>query len=440
MLPLDHENAGRVIRKRRKEMGLRQSDLVDKIIKLHTIRKVEKGEVVNDEIYMRICNKLDLNVKQLSKSYDDEKEREEQLKFQLFAIEHDIDMAGPDKGLEELRITEIDKNSPLQTTFLFLKGKCLARKKHWKKAQAQFLKTLSLLKQYPDWENTNLRAATYNELGRCCYYLNNIEQALNYIEKGMESFFPGGDREYVIYHLQMSKVIYLEKLNRNEDAFLTLEEMWKEVDKIESIEIRSSMYEEHAILLSKQKLHEKAIEYATKGLHLARVDQNVDRAFELWTALGNSYQNMGEYFKAEISFRTALKLEKKIGKKNMLVSTYTDLGMLYLETKKIPFAQKALLNAVQTGQKTNDALKYCHALIALGDCYMLQNKNKDARKQFQQALTLSEKHALKNLEPEILVKLAKCCEEEDPVTYEKYKNRFFQSYCQQLLEKGGGKL
>ena len=97
MLPLDHENAGRVIRKRRKDLGLRQSDLVDNMIKLHTIRKVEKGEVVNEDIYLHICNKLDLDIKQLSKSYDDEKEREEQLKFKLFAIEHDIDMAGPDK-------------------------------------------------------------------------------------------------------------------------------------------------------------------------------------------------------------------------------------------------------------------------------------------------------------------------------------------------------
>lgn len=112
LLPLDHENAGRVIRKRRKDLGLRQSDLVDNMIKLHTIRKVEKGEVVNEDIYLHICNKLDLDIKQLSKSYDDEKEREEQLKFKLFAIEHDIDMAGPDKGLEELRKTEIDKNSP----------------------------------------------------------------------------------------------------------------------------------------------------------------------------------------------------------------------------------------------------------------------------------------------------------------------------------------
>ncbi|KFZ40901.1 MULTISPECIES: helix-turn-helix domain-containing protein [Thermoactinomyces] len=439
MLPLDHENAGRVIRKRRKDLGLRQSDLVDNMIKLHTIRKVEKGEVVNEDIYLHICNKLDLDIKQLSKSYDDEKEREEQLKFKLFAIEHDIDMAGPDKGLEELRKTEIDKNSPLLPTYLFLKGKCIARKKHWKKAQAQFLKTLSTLKQYPDWKSTNVQAATYNELGRCCYYLNNIEQALHYIEKGLESYDPSGEREYVVYHLKMSKVIYLEKLNRNEDAFRTLEDMWKEVDNIESIEIRSSMYEVHATLLSKQELHEKAIEYATKGLHLARVDQNVDRAFELWTALGDCYQNMGDYYKAEVAFRTALKLEKKIGKKNMLVSTYTKLGMLYLKTKKIPFAQKALQNAVQTGQKTNDALKYCNALIALGDCYMRQNKNGDARKCLQKALTISEKHALKILEPEILVKLAKCCEEEDPVTYEKYKNRFFQTYCQ-LLEKGEGKL
>ena len=357
MLPLDHENAGRVIRKRRKDLGLRQSDLVDNMIKLHTIRKVEKGEVVNEDIYMRICNKLDLDIKQLSTSYDDEKEQEEQLKFQLFAIEHDIDMAGPDKGLEELRKTEIDKNSPLLPTYLFLKGKCLARKKHWKKAQAQFLKTLSLIKQYPEWKPSNVKAATYNELGRCCYYLNNIEQALHYIEKGLESYDSSGEREYVVYHLKMSKVIYLEKLNRNEDAFRTLEKMWKEVDKIESIEIRSSMYEVHATLLSKQELHEKAIEYATKGLHLARVDQNVDRAFELWTALGDCYQNMGDYFKAEVAFRTALKLEKKNRKKKYVGIYLYQTRYAILKNKKNPLRTKSFAKCRSNGTKNKRCFK-----------------------------------------------------------------------------------
>lgn len=439
LLPLDHENAGKVIRKRRKELGLRQSDLVDDVVKLHSIRKAEKGEVVNDDIYMRICEKLDIDLQQLLETYEDECDKEERLRFLLFAIEHDIDLVGPEEGLEQLRNIEIAKDSPLQTFVYFLKGKCYDRKTQWKKAQAQYMKTLSLLNQFPELEDSNLKASTYNELGRCCYYQNNLEQALNYIEKGLESYNKNGERDYIIYHLMISKTIYLEKMSRNEDAFRTLEFLWDHIGEIDSMEIRLSMYEVHSVLLAKQELYEKAAQAATRGIQLARIDQNVDRSFELWTALGESYKNRGDFFKAEICFRTALKLEKKIRKKNMLVSTYTQLGMLYLKSKKISSAQSALLKAVQIGQKTNDALKYCNALVALGDCYMKQGKDLDARSCFQQALSFAEKHGLKIHLPDILVKLAKCCEREDPATYEKYKNRFFQYYVQMMFEKGGEK-
>jgi tetratricopeptide (TPR) repeat protein len=438
LLPLDHENAARLIKKKRKELGLRQSDLVDDCLKLHAIRKVEKGEIVSEDVIIRICNKLSLDPEHLSESYEDVRDGEEQLKFKLFAIEHDIDMVGPEEGLEELRKLEIDNDHPLQAWQLFLKGKYNDRKGHWKKAQAQYLKALSIINQHPELETSNLKASTYNELGRCCYYQNDLEQALAYIEKGLEAYHPDpdSDRDYIIYILKMSKAIYLEKLNRNEEAMRTLEEMWADIGKIDSMEIRLIMYEVHAQLLIKQQLYEKAVEYATKAIRMARLDQNVDRSFELWTALGESFKNADDPSKAEICFRTALKLEKKVRKKNILVSTYTKLGVLYLETKKITLAQQALEKAVQLGQRTNDALKYCTALTALGDCYMSQKRTNKARECFQHALHLVERHALRSHEPEVLVKLAQCCEGEDHENYEKYKNRVFQYYVEHYV-KGG---
>lgn len=439
LLPLDHENAARLIKRKRKELGLRQSDLVDDNVKLHAIRKVEKGEVVNDEILARILDKLDLDPEHLSESFEDVRDGEEQLKFKLFAIEHDMDMVGPEEGLEGLRKVEIDNDHPLQAMQLFLKGKYNDRKGHWKKAQAHYLKALSIINQHSDLELANLKASTYNELGRCCYYQNDFKQALAYIEKGLEAYQPGSDRDYILYHLKISKTIYLEKLDRNEEAVRTLEEMWEEIGNIDSIEIRLIMYETHARLLIKQELYEKAIEYASKAIRMARLDQNVDRSFELWTTLGESYKNIEDYFKAEICFRTALKLEKKVRQKNMLIYTYTQLGVLYLKTKKITLAQNALNKAFQLGQRTDDALKNCMALTALGDCYMLQKQTKEARKCFQQALTLVERHGLKNHLPEILVKLAQCCKRDDPANYESYKNRVFEYYVNHYAKGGDAK-
>lgn len=435
MIQVDVEKAAKMIRNRRKELGLTQDDLVDDVIKRHTIRKAEKGEKIPQEKLEIICKKLELDMSQLTFSGEGEKEKEDRLQFVLFAIEHDISMVSPEEGLEELRKLEVENNHPYLAQVHYLKGKCYAKKEQWEKASTQYLKTLSMINQHPELEKSNLKAATYNELGRYCYYQNNIEQALHYVEKGLEAFHPDGEREYLQYHLQLSKVLYLQKMNRSEDAQHILDQMWMDYHRIDSTFIRLGMHEEQASLLIKQEMYEKAVQYAKKAITIARLDGSVNRSFELWVTLGKSYSKRKEYFEAEWCFRTALKIKNKVTRKHLIVSTYTNLGVLYLKTGKIPLAQKNLMEAVKLGKRYNIAFRYCEALVALGDCYLEQDLHAEGKDCYQQALSLAEQHKFGLQEQTILLKLANCCKRDDPDAYETYKDRFFQIHAR-LLEKG----
>ncbi|WP_164491633.1 helix-turn-helix domain-containing protein [Staphylospora marina] len=436
MLQLDYEHAGKVIKSKRKELGLRQSDLVDDVIKLHTIRKAEKGEMVSEIVLKEICRKLRLDLTELSCQAQEEKCRKADTKLTLLAIEHDIDLVGPDQALESLRSLTSKTDQPwVQAYTYFLKGLCYSRKRQWLKAQNHLHKVISLSPQIPEAESSNLKAAACYELSRCSYYLNNLEQALLYVEKGLDCFLPDGDMPHIVHYLKIGQIIYLEKMDRNEEALNYLDELWQEFESIRVPDIHLTMYEVRACLMIKHGLYENAARICMEALEWSRLYGNVDRSFELWTTLGEACLGIGDLAKAERCFLMALKLEKKITRKHLLVSTHTKLGLLYLKTGQTGDAEKILAKAVQLGKKTRNDFRHCEALIFLGDCHVRQDQTDKAMQCYRQALSIAEKHRLKEQEQKILVKLARCCEKDDPKTSEKYKERFFRLHVQ-LIEGG----
>lgn len=61
---------------------------------------------------------------------------------------------------------------------------------------------------------TNITSACYQELSRIEYAQNDLIQALRYSESASKYFVPDGERKYIKDQICISKVIYLEKLNR----------------------------------------------------------------------------------------------------------------------------------------------------------------------------------------------------------------------------------
>ncbi|MRG28912.1 helix-turn-helix domain-containing protein, partial [Laceyella tengchongensis] len=102
---------GELLRKRRKELGLRLEDLADDFISPSTISNIERGiTYVNEEKVRYIADKLGVNLEQIHELWAKEKQEEEQMELKLAAVESIVDLMNPDKGLEKLRKLAVPNN------------------------------------------------------------------------------------------------------------------------------------------------------------------------------------------------------------------------------------------------------------------------------------------------------------------------------------------
>ncbi|MRG27793.1 tetratricopeptide repeat protein [Laceyella tengchongensis] len=285
---------------------------------------------------------------------------------------------------------------------------------------------------------SNIKPTSLYELGRIYHRQNDLDNALKCVEKGLSSFYEHGERKYSKYYLLISKVIYLEKMDKNLEANETLESMWPHLAEINT-ETQLNMYEMQATIYNKLDHYEKALKYAETGIDIARREKNYDRCFELWTTLGVSYKNLKKPKLAETCFKTASRFEKKLRKKYLLPTyNYTELGKLYMEEEKMELAENILRNAVKLGKKAKDGLRYYEALVALGDCLIMQSKE-EGLYFLKEALKLVEKLSFAKQEVNIVLKLAKYYEKKDSIKHNKYFARFYELSVQ-LMHGGEEKM
>ncbi|RAL21961.1 hypothetical protein DL897_15360 [Thermoflavimicrobium daqui] len=245
--------------------------------------------------------------------------------------------------------------------------------------------------------------------------------------------------------IQVSKVIYLEKLNRFGDAQKFLEDLAvnknnfiqdKEIYTFQSKSNESTlnMYEMYSKLLARNGSLSEAKVYALKGIEIARLDKMYERSLELWTTLGSIYIKQNKLNLAECCFRTALKLKDKVKREYLLAYVYIQLGMLHDNLGDLKRSEKSFLNARKYSKKTNDVYLETQALSGLGDCYIKLKKDDKVHQCFSEALELAEKHLFIDQKNKILLKLAIYLKDIGDPTFTNYALDFFHSYA-----KGGEK-
>ncbi|SEN39921.1 Tetratricopeptide repeat-containing protein [Lihuaxuella thermophila] len=403
------------------------------------ISKIERGAyLAKRETVEKLCSFYEMDLERVSESLDipNTDDDELDLPLQLKAIEHEL-WVDPDEGIEELRrfekYTKLEdgtKSSNMAFVF-FLKGKYYEKKRKWNEALAHFETAVKYAKEFSDeLERTNILAVCYNGLGRVCNHENKLSRALNYIEKGIQSFNPDGLRPHVYYNLIINKASVLEKWNRDSEALKIVEDTWKEMHRIDIADARLNLYQIRVELLIKLKRFDEAIDIASEGLEKARVDHMYDRCFELWSSLGEAYANKQQLSNAQVCFQSALKLENKIRKKYLTITTYTQLGLLYLKKGKVQEAQEALKKAVLLGRNLKDDYRLVKALFAYGQFFLNGNNDLKALKCFEEALDLAKKHSLDLFVLDILLEITDICKKKDLPAYHDYMDEF-----QQVLKK-----
>lgn len=227
---------------------------------------------------------------------------------------------------------------------------------------------------------------------------------------------------------------HLEKLNRNGEANHALNILFEDEDQIDNSDVKVNMYEIRAVLLVKDKHYEEARKYVERGVELAEANNQIDRGFELWTSLGNICFLKGDFQEAEEYFLLALDLENFVKEKFLLVSTYTQLGKLYLKKCKWNLAKENLAKAVKIGLDSNDESRYIDALEALGDYYLKRGDLEEATKPYEEALRLAEKHGFLITTNSCLVKLGHCYKKINPSKHRECIEKSFEITVKSKLD------
>ncbi|MCH5584079.1 tetratricopeptide repeat protein [Shimazuella sp. AN120528] len=426
---------GNALRAIRKEKGLRIADLVEKGLSSATISFIEQGKSVKESKLHRYCEKLGIQPAQFPHLVEHQQKSHSQLQMHLSLLESKIQLHLEDSSLlAELR--KLEKQGEMLSTVYFLKGLYYFNRKNWDRSRKYLERVVETAAKQKDF-TSNLIASAYKELARISFFQkNDLKAALHYVQLGLDGYDSNGERAEIKFFLMIGKVIYLEKLNRIDDALHTLDILWDEYAELSGLEVLLNMYEIKASLLNRKKDFNKAIKYAVEGYRLASKNKSYRRAVELLTTWGNILTNLEDYRNAEQIYLLALefKIKKKIEGNNLFVSTYTHLGLLYSKQKQVEKARDYFEKAIKEGKQSKDAPRYCFALMSFADFESNQRKFPSAVLYYEEAKNLAKDYHLENYLEVILVHLADCWKKAGE------KDRYIRSLeeVQKLLLLKGG--
>jgi tetratricopeptide (TPR) repeat protein len=404
---------GEVIRKVRKERGLRLEDLADENISPATVSNIERGVAhVSPEKVTYLLEKLELPMSKLPEMLIQEQVELKRVKFSLLTISTLRQIGYVDDALSKLEELKLDETNPYIAHAYFYKGKCYMAKKKWKQAERSFYNALRSAQQNAYQEN-NMEAASYLLLGICSNNQGNLDQALVYINDGLDAYYEEGDMRHVKHLLHKHKGIMLQKLGRITEAMQLVQDSWYLLTDLDDIETTLGFYWLRAELSRQTGLINEAIEYAVEGIDIARRNKQYSAMFDLWIVLGTIYTAQKDWETAETSFLMARKLEEKIPIDQRWVTVYSRTGDLYLKQNKLPEAFEYFQHAIRYATKFQDVPQLVSNLVHTGDLCQLMNDTNKAIHFYEQGIAIAQKHLYKDMEWKIWYNLAGCFDGND---------------------------
>ncbi|MDR6226876.1 helix-turn-helix transcriptional regulator [Desmospora profundinema] len=407
MKTMEIHELGEIIRKTRKDRGLRLEDLADDNISPATISNIERGvpHVSMDKTYY-LLDKLELKLEEIPELLLKEKEELTELRDLFIAAETLIDAGSTDKAQSILDKIELDDKHPYASTKYFLQGKCYMSSGKLKRAERNYYRAIQL--SSGEETKTNIETASFSELGFIQYKLNNLEQALKFTDSGIDAYRKTGEREYLWPLLNRNKAIYLERLGRLAESMRVVQGIWDHLNTVQDVETVLSFYWLRAEILRRMGIYQEALQFAYEGEELARRNKNYYSTFTLWELLGSIHMNLRKWEKAEFCFVTALELEKCLNEdqKRSLTNSYSRLGIVYMRQGKTEEAFSMIKNAISNANKYNDAPRLINSHLIMGNFRVAHNDRNPALNHYKEALDLSLKYNLKHKELQVTRYLA----------------------------------
>ncbi|MDR6226873.1 helix-turn-helix domain-containing protein [Desmospora profundinema] len=409
---------GKIIRQTRKERGLRLEDLADQNISPATISNIERGvSHVSKRKILYIMERLDLDESVIPKMLLQEKEQTDEILLKLMSIESLIDAKQLKKASFYLDKVKLNENHPLLAFHHYLKAKCLLAEEKYNRAEKLFFKAIQFEDLCPE---QNIKSCSYNNLGYIFFYRNDLNRALYFTEKGIESFIDNKSGKSLWFMLYRNKAIYLERLGNLHASYQTILQVWDEKGDIEDSDTLLTLYWIRSEVSRKMGMYEEAIEFATRGIRIAAKNKVYYSLLTLWIVLGSVYMNLKEWESAETCLITARSLEENLP--SHLVSqtnVYSRLSVLYMRIGKETQAFETIKKSIDASEKINNAPYLINDLLILANFHKKNGNLTNSIQQYKKALELCRKYNYEKKEKQVIYQMALCTmlSEENRITY-----------------------
>jgi tetratricopeptide (TPR) repeat protein len=379
---------GPILRNERKKQGKTIQDISTELgISPSTISSMDRGlSNVSDDMYKEYAKSLGRAEDLLGLVSEATKRKKEKMK-ELLHIE-DVLTGNPKSIIKQInQIEEINVFPELKVFSTFLKGRTFFELRQWGKSRECLLQTIEGLYNCASLEQSNIHTICLNDLGRIDFYGGEYKRALENTEQAIQLFDDNGERSYIKPLLYLNKVIYLEKLGRDEEACLSLEYLHTQIESFRTNSyLVIQIYERYANLLTKLGTPIKALEYAKQGLQIAWDNRQYRRLFSLWVIMANIYFILGNFKEAETRYHKALNLTSHVADNpNLIGKTHLEYALILNKLGSIQQAENQLLNALEYIQEIKDDSVRLSVYLELGRLQLSLNRKEQAKETFKKA-------------------------------------------------------
>jgi tetratricopeptide (TPR) repeat protein len=439
---VDIKQIGGILRAERKKLGKSLEQMAEELgVGTSTLSSIERGiHNVSREKWTDYAKALGMG--NLLGVVDEVEERIMVLRRQLRAIE-DISTANPEKALEQLtllnQVEKVESMGVLRPIIHYLKGKCYFTQNKWEQAIKHFQFGIGSLEKYPELDDTNIKAACYNDLSYINHFHGQYQEALTLVQQGLACFVDKGERSYLKSLLLLNQCIYLDQLGINEKALQALEKLNAYIQENNyQLEVRTSviiqMYIIHANILTKLHMPEKALEYAQQGEKIAWINQDYSRLFALWVQMGSIYLKMQELVLAEEYLLKALDLQSKLKQTNLLLLALKNFAILLIMKEEWSKVQEVMDRYLVLSKTHEDKQGITESLVTIGRWYQKQTQYLKAIDLYGIAESIVKQHGLNSLNLEIVTGLWFCYKQiGNQIKFQEYMEQMF--YLQQSKEE-----
>lgn len=408
LIPL--QEMGEVIRRVRKERGLRLEDLADENISPATVSNIERGVAhVSPEKITYLLEKLNIPIQKLPEILEKEQQDLQELFVQLQMVSTLHEVGRLDEALQILDQLPIDDHHPLMGQVYYYKGKCYFSKKKYRQAERTFYNAIRSIQQSGEREN-NIESATYLMLGLMSYQQNDLFQALTYTNQGLKTWVLEGERIHIRHLLLRNKGICLQRLGHVAEGMQLMKEIWHEIEQVDTVETKLAFYWLRADFSKRSGFIDEASFFTMQGITLARRNNKLQSLFDFWTLLGAIYLEQKKYHLSAQALETAKKLRGHFPDDARLAGVYTQFGLLSLMNGKLVESYEYFQEAISISEKFQDASRLISNLSVMGEICRKRNLVSEAIIYLQKAVSLAEKYRYREKEAKIWMQLASCHE------------------------------